>query len=75
MEMLIIIPVGYCIGQLYSQNSSRNSYLKNQNLINLSKASYKFLMRTKLSNDRFIKIDSINYYKKPNEIKNLIINL
>jgi hypothetical protein len=71
MEILVLAPVGYCIGQLYTQKISRNSYLKNQNLINLSKASYKFLMRTKLSNDRLIKIDSINYDKKLNEIKKL----
>lgn len=29
METLIIIPVGYCIGKLYSQKISRNWYLKN----------------------------------------------
>ena len=64
MEMLIIIPVGYCIGQLYSQKISRNSYLKNQQLIHLIKSSNKTLMRTILSSDRFTKINSINYDKK-----------
>ena len=71
MEMLIIIPVGYCIGQLYSQKISRNSYLKNQQLIHLIKSSNKTLMRTILSSDRFTKINSINYDKKTNEIKKL----
>ena len=71
MEILVLAPVGYCIGQLYAQKISRNSYLKNQQLINLSKSSNKTLMRTILSSDRFIKINSINYDKKVNEIKKL----
>lgn len=71
MEMLIIMPVGYCIGKLYAHKISRNSYLKNQNLINLSKSSNKTLMRTILSSDRFIKIDSI-YDKKNNDFKSTL---
>jgi len=71
MEILVIAPAGYCIGKLFSQKISRNFYLKNQNLIFLSKSSNKTLIRTILSTDRFTKINSIIYDKKPNEIKKL----
>ena len=37
MEILVIAPAGYCIGKLFSQKISRNFYLKNQNLIFISK--------------------------------------
>jgi hypothetical protein len=70
METLILMPFGYCIGKLYSQKISRNWYLKNQELIDTSKASNKTLIRTILSSDRFIKTFNIRE-KKNNEIKKL----
>jgi len=70
MEILVIAPAGYCIGKLFSQEISRNYYLKTPNLIFISKSSNKTLIRTILSTDRFTKINSI-YNKKPNEIKKL----
>jgi hypothetical protein len=71
MEILVIAPAGYYIGQLYAQKISRNSYLKNQQLIHLIKSSNKTLMKTILSSDRFTKINSI-YNKKQNEFKKLV---
>ena len=71
MEILVIAPAGYCIGKLFSQKISRNYYLKTPNLIFISKSSNKTLIRTILSTDRFLKINSIIYDKKQNEIKKL----
>jgi len=70
MEILVLAPVGYYIGKLYAKKICRNHYLKNQNLIFLSKSFDKTLMKTILSSDRFTKI-----YNIQNKINNEIILL
>lgn len=70
MEILILMPFGYCIGKLYAHKNSRNQYLKNQELIDTSKASNKTFFRMKLSSDRLKKTLNIRE-KINNEIKKL----